>query len=75
MSETLKEIHDTLLAEMPEGAVHDPLTCAHCTTTASEQEEEMTVEQKTSLTQEQHEQLLASAVEKATNEATASVDG
>ena len=75
MGLTSKELHDSLLASKPDGASHDPLSCPHCTEVASEQEEEEVADEQKIFTQEQHEQLLASAVEKATVEATASADG
>lgn len=67
-------IHDWLLEHKPEAANHDADECSICKReTASKQEEGVTAEQKI-FTQEQHEQLLASAVEKAATEATAKVD-
>lgn len=69
---TAKDIHDRLLAEKPEGAVHDEAECAYCTTEESTPQEEKVSE--AIFTQEQHEQLLASAIEKATAEATNSSD-
>jgi RNA-splicing ligase RtcB len=69
---TDKLIHDWLLEHRPEGATHEDAECAHCTIT-SEQEEVVTDEQKI-YTQEMHEQLVASAVEKALNEAQAASD-
>lgn len=67
-------IHDWLLEHKPEGASHDPDECSFCKREiASEQEEGVTAETKI-FTQEQHEQLLASAVEKASTEASASAD-
>ncbi len=70
---TEKLIHDWLLEHRPEGASHEEASCAHCTGT-SEQEEGVTDEQKAIYTQEQHEQLLASAVEKALSEAQSATD-
>lgn len=68
-------IHDWLLEHKPEGASHDPGECSFCKREiASEQEEGVTAETKI-FTQEQHEQLLASAVEKASTEASAKMDG
>lgn len=67
-------IHDWLLERKPEGASHDKAACSFCNVEiASEQEEDVTADQKI-FTQEQHEQLLASAVEKAATEASAKVD-
>lgn len=68
-------IHDWLLEHKPEAANHDESQCSFCNKEiASEQEEDVTAETKI-FTQEQHEQLLASAVEKAATEASAKVDG
>jgi len=74
MNLTEKDIHDFLLANRPEGAAHDVTSCGFCTATASDQEENVSADQKI-FTQEQHEQLLASAVEKAVGETTVSTDG
>ena len=68
---TDKLIHDWLLEHRPEGATHEEAECAHCTGT-SEQEEVVTDEQK--YTQELHEQLVTSAVEKALSEAQSASD-
>jgi chromosome segregation ATPase len=65
-------LHDALLEIKPEGVVHDEF-CPFCTEAASEQEEEDVTDQAI-LNEEQHEQLLASAVEKALEEASASTD-
>lgn len=68
-------IHDWLLEHKPESASHDKADCSFCKREiASEQEEGVTAEQKI-FTQEQHEQLVASAVEKAATEAVATADG
>lgn len=71
---TDRVIHDWLLEHKPEAASHDEANCSFCKREiASEQEEDVTAEQKI-FTQEQHEQLLTSAAEKAATEATAKVD-
>lgn len=67
-----KTIHDWLLANKPDEADHDVDTCPFCTEKASEQEEEVSAE--TIFTQEQHEQLLTSAVDKAVASATSDAD-
>jgi hypothetical protein len=68
-----KLIHDWLIEHKPEGADHDEATCNHCTG-PSGQEEVVTDEQKATLTQETHEILVASAVEKALNEVQTELD-
>lgn len=72
MSATAEDIHDLLLANQPEGADHNEAECDICVQKASKQEESVSTDNM--LTQEQHEQLLASAVERATTEAAAKVD-
>ena len=67
-----QRIHDLLLANKPDGAEHDPLSCAFCTNKASEEEEDDVTDAV--FTKEQHEQLLASAIEEARTEAVASAD-
>lgn len=67
-----KLIHDWLLEHRPEGASHVEDDCPLCTQRPSGMEEAVTDEQK--FTQEQHEQLLESAVEKALNEAQVASD-
>jgi hypothetical protein len=62
-----------LLEIQPEGVVHDPL-CPLCAETASEQKEEEDVTDQAIFTEEQHQQLLTSAVEKALEEASAATD-
>lgn len=78
MSTPLKELHDRLLAERPDGAEHDEASCPMCAmensatitgggaSTASTEGGLMTT-----LTQEEHEAALQAAVEKAVSEATA----
>lgn len=66
-------IHDWLLEHRPEGASHDEDDCHLCTQGPSGLEEAVTDEQKI-FTQELHEQLLESAVEKALNEAQKASD-
>jgi hypothetical protein len=68
-----KAVHDLLLANRPNGADHDPTSCAFCTKAASKEEEKNVTDQAI-FTQEQHEQLLASAVETASAEAAATAD-
>jgi uncharacterized Zn finger protein (UPF0148 family) len=68
-----KLIHDWLLEHRPEGASHEEDDCPFCTQRPSGLEEAVTDEQKI-FTQEQHEQLLVSAVEKALNEAQRASD-
>jgi hypothetical protein len=72
MGVTATDIHDFLLDHQPEDADHNKAECAMCVEKASTQEESALADNM--LTQEQHEQLLASAVEKATTEAAATVD-
>ena len=71
MGVTGRILHDALLEIKPEGVVHDEF-CPFCTEAASEQEEDVT--DQAIFNEEQHEQLLASAVEKALEEASASTD-
>jgi len=72
MGVTGRTLHDALLEIKPEGVVHDEF-CPFCTEAASEQEEEDVTDQAI-FNEEQHEQLLASAVEKALAEASALTD-
>ncbi len=65
-------VHDLLLANKPDGAEHDPLSCAFCTSKASKEEEDEVTDAV--FTAEQHEQLLASAIEEARQEAVATAD-
>lgn len=67
---TRQERHDDLLRHMPEGASHDAESCPLCVT-ASTQEEDVADK---IFTQEQHEQLLESAVQKAVLDATKATD-
>lgn len=64
--------HDLLMEMRPDDATHDSASCMYCTVKASE--EGTVAEDQAIFTQEQHEQLLATAVEKATAEATATAD-
>jgi len=64
--------HDLLMEMRPDGAQHDSAKCMYCTVKASE--EGTVAEDQKIFTQEQHEQLLASAVEKASVEARATAD-
>lgn len=73
MGVTGRTLHDALLEIQPEGAVHDPL-CPLCAETASELKEEDDVTDQAIFTEEQHQQLLTSAVEKALEEASAATD-
>jgi len=72
MGVTGRTLHDALLEIKPEGVVHDEF-CPFCTEAASEHEEEDVTDQAI-FNEEQHEQLLASAVEKALEEASALTD-
>ena len=73
MSMTDQQKHDLLMEMRPDGAVHDGAVCMYCTNKASE-EENVADDPVAIFTQEQHEQLLATAVEKATVEARTSAD-
>lgn len=73
MSMTDQQKHDLLMEMRPEGAVHDDAVCMFCTNKASE-EENVAENDQAIFTQEQHERLLASAVENATSEARATAD-
>lgn len=74
MSMTSQQKHDLLMEMRPDDASHDEAICMFCTVKASE-EETVAEDQKNAIfTQEQHEQLLASAVEKASTEARATAD-
>lgn len=64
-------MHDWLLQRKPEGASHDPSTCAMCTEKASKEEKNVS---DSTLTQEQHKSLLESAVSDAVAAAKAEVD-
>jgi len=66
--------HDLLMEMRPDDASHDKATCMYCTVKASEEENVAETKDLKIFTQEQHEQLLASAVEKASNEARATAD-
>lgn len=72
MGVTGRTLHDALLEIKPEDVVHDEF-CPFCTEAASEHEEEDVTDQAI-FNEEQHEQLLASAVEKALEEASALTD-
>ncbi len=73
MDVTEQALHDLLLEKKPDGADHDPLKCTFCTKAASVTEEENVAEQAI-FTEEQHQALLASAIEAAKEEAKASND-
>lgn len=73
MDVTEQALHDLLLENKPDGADHDPLQCAFCTEAASVNEEENVAEQAI-FTEEQHQALLASAIEEATTAAVATAD-
>lgn len=66
-------VHDWLLKHKPETANHDAKACSFCSDKASNEEEKVAEEKI--FTQEQYEQLLAAAVEKAVAEATTKMDG
>lgn len=70
-----KTVHDWLLKHKPEEVDHAPESCKLCTSNASTQEEQVAEDKKEIFTQEQHEQLLAAAVEKGIAEATSKMDG
>lgn len=72
MSMTDQQRHDLLLEDRPDGAQHDSAACMFCTIKASE--EGTVAEDSAIFTQEQHEQLVASAVEKATASVQTDVD-
>lgn len=65
-------VHDWLLANKPAQANHDLETCKFCKNT--DQEKEQVAEGDKIFTQEQHEALLATAIEKAKVEAIATAD-
>ncbi len=73
MSMTDQRKHDLLMEMRPDGALHDDAVCMYCTNKASE-EENVADDPVAIFTQEQHEQLLATAVENASTEATATAD-
>ncbi len=73
MDATEQALHDLLLEKKPDGAEHDSLQCAFCTEVASVKEEENVTEQAI-FTEEQHQQLLTSAVEEASKVAVATAD-
>lgn len=60
-----KELHDLLLKDKPEGAQHDEDKCPICLVREASQEEK---EKVADITQEQHEALVETAVEKAKGE-------
>jgi len=72
MSMTEQKKHDLLMEMRPDGASHDESVCMYCTRKASE--EGTVAEDQKIFTQEQHEQLLATAVERASAEARAEAD-
>jgi hypothetical protein len=73
MSMTDQQKHDFLLEVRPDGASHDNAVCMYCTSKASE-EENVADDPVAIFTQEQHDVLLATAVEKAVVEASTSAD-
>ncbi len=73
MDVTEQALHDLLLENKPDGADHDSLSCTFCTKAASVKEEENVTEQAI-FTEEQHQQLLTSAVEEASKAAVATAD-
>ena len=74
MSMTDQQKHDLLMEMRPDGAHHEETVCMYCTNKASEEGGIVAEEAQAIFTQEQHEQLLATAVEKASAEATATAD-
>lgn len=72
MSMTDQQKHDLLMEMRPEGATHDSAACMYCTVKASK--EENVAESEAIFTQEQHEQLLSTAVQRASAEARAEAD-
>lgn len=66
-------IHDFLMENRPDGSVHEVASCPQCKQTASELEEDVSSTEKL-FTEEQHEALVASAVEKAIAEAAKAND-
>jgi hypothetical protein len=72
MSKKYEELHNLLLEGKPEGANHDKDKCPMCTSVVKASQEENVDE--AIFTQEQHEQLVGAAVEKAKEEATADSD-
>ncbi len=73
MDASEQALHDLLLEKKPDGAEHDPLSCAFCIEAASVKEEENVAEQAI-FTEEQHQALLASAIEEASKAAVATAD-
>lgn len=69
---TEQVIHDWLLANKPDAASHEADSCKFCL--EPDQEKEEVAEGDKIFTQEQHEQLLASAIEKARKDATTAAD-
>lgn len=69
---TNRVVHDWLLEHKPEAANHDAMNCSFCVEKASTEENK--VAEDKIFTQEQHEQLLAAAVESAISEATSKMD-
>lgn len=69
-----RTVHDWLLRVRPEDANHNPEECSHCTETPEQEETEVADGDNTIFTQEQHELLLASAVERASTAARAEAD-
>lgn len=69
---TNRVVHDWLLEHKPEAANHDAANCSYCVEKASTEEKK--VAEDKIFTQEQHEQLVATAVEHAISEATSKMD-
>lgn len=67
-----KVIHDWMLEKKPAAASHDTQSCQFCNTT--DQEKDKVAEGDKIFTQEQHEALLATAIEKAKAEAVSVAD-
>jgi chromosome segregation ATPase len=72
MDVTAQVLHDWLVEQKPDDASHEASSCPYCAEKASTQEESVSADPI--FTQEQHDQLLQSAVAKATTEAKAEVD-
>jgi chromosome segregation ATPase len=72
MSMADQQKHDLLMEMRPDGAHHDEAACMFCTAKASE--EENVADDQAIFTTEQHEQLVATAVQNALAEAQAELD-
>lgn len=73
MSMTDQQKHDLLMEMRPEGAHHDQAVCMFCTVRASKEEKNVADDQAI-FSGEQHEQLVATAVEKAKADARVELD-